>query len=135
MKTARPRRRFGSESRGNPEVGGKAVDNPLTSGIVQKSQSGSRARRRDRGALAPAYRAAEFKQPWPPRRQFENVTLLKETRSEMRGIRFIETLAQDMRYGLWMLRGNPLTESLMLASLGAIGGVLIAYAGTAAIGR
>src|SRR5262245_60108588 len=41
------------------------------------------------------------------RRQFGNVTLLKEAHREMRGIRFIETLIQDVRYGLWMLRRTP----------------------------
>src|SRR5882672_1519256 len=41
------------------------------------------------------------------RRQFGNVTLLKEVTREMRGIRFIETFIQDVRYGLWMLRRNP----------------------------
>jgi len=41
------------------------------------------------------------------RRQFGNVTLLKEMNREMRGIIFIETLFQDVRYGLWMLRRNP----------------------------
>jgi predicted permease len=41
------------------------------------------------------------------RRQFGNVTMLKEVNREMRGIRFIETLYQDVRYGLWMLRRNP----------------------------
>ncbi|MBO0862422.1 MAG: ABC transporter permease [Chloracidobacterium sp.] len=41
------------------------------------------------------------------RRQFGNVTLLKETNHEMRGFRFIETLVQDLKYGLRMLRRNP----------------------------
>src|SRR5215813_10988512 len=41
------------------------------------------------------------------RRQFGNITLLKEVNREMRGIRFIETLAQDVRYGLRMLMRNP----------------------------
>jgi putative ABC transport system permease protein len=41
------------------------------------------------------------------RRQFGNVTLLKEVNRDMRGIIFIETLFQDVRYGLWMLRRNP----------------------------
>jgi putative ABC transport system permease protein len=41
------------------------------------------------------------------RRQFGNVTLLKEVNREMRGIRFIETLFQDLRYGIRMLRRNP----------------------------
>src|SRR5215510_3605331 len=43
---------------------------------------------------------------WAARRQFGNVTLLREVNSEMRGIRFIETLFQDVRYGLWMMRKN-----------------------------
>jgi hypothetical protein len=41
------------------------------------------------------------------RRQFGNVTLLKEDHREMRGIRFIESVFHDVRYGLWMLRRNP----------------------------
>ncbi len=41
------------------------------------------------------------------RRQFGNVTLLKEANRDMRGIRFIETIIQDLRYGLWTLRRNP----------------------------
>src|SRR5262245_14614548 len=41
------------------------------------------------------------------RRQFGNITLLKEVSREMRGIKFIETVIQDLRYGLWMLRRNP----------------------------
>src|SRR5215510_8543974 len=41
------------------------------------------------------------------RRQFGNVTLLQETHREMRGIRFIETLLQDSRYGVRMLGKNP----------------------------
>lgn len=44
---------------------------------------------------------------WAARRQFGNITLLQEVNREMRGIRFIETLFQDVRYGLWMLRRNP----------------------------
>src|SRR5262245_31720203 len=40
-------------------------------------------------------------------RQFGNATLLQERRRDMRGIRFIETVVQDVRYGLWMLRRNP----------------------------
>jgi predicted permease len=41
------------------------------------------------------------------RRQFGNVTLLKETNREMRGIRLIDTFFHDLRYGLTMLRRNP----------------------------
>jgi predicted permease len=41
------------------------------------------------------------------RRQFGNATLLKETHRDMRGIRFIETLFQDLRYGLRVLGKNP----------------------------
>jgi putative ABC transport system permease protein len=44
---------------------------------------------------------------WAARRQFGNVTLLKEANREMRGIRFIDTFFQDARYGLTMLRRNP----------------------------
>jgi len=40
-------------------------------------------------------------------RQFGNQTWLKEASREMRGIGFIETLIQDLRYGLWMLRRSP----------------------------
>ncbi|HEX5086144.1 MAG TPA: ABC transporter permease [Blastocatellia bacterium] len=41
------------------------------------------------------------------RRQFGNVTLLKETSREMRGFRIFERLVQDLKYGLRMLRKNP----------------------------
>jgi putative ABC transport system permease protein len=41
------------------------------------------------------------------RRQFGNVTLLQEVNREMRGIRPIETLLQDLRYGGRMLGKNP----------------------------
>src|SRR5262245_55679211 len=41
------------------------------------------------------------------RRQFGNITSLKEANREMRGIRFIDTFFQDLRYGLKMLRRNP----------------------------
>src|SRR5215813_9310428 len=39
---------------------------------------------------------------WAARRQFGNVTLLKEDHREMRGIRFIDTLFQDLRFGVRM---------------------------------
>src|SRR5262245_23417143 len=41
------------------------------------------------------------------RRQFGNVTLLKETNREMRGFRLIETIVQDLKYGLRMLKRTP----------------------------
>jgi putative ABC transport system permease protein len=41
------------------------------------------------------------------RGQFGNVTLLKEANHEMRGIRFIDTFFQDLRYGVRMLIRNP----------------------------
>src|SRR5262245_18322167 len=41
------------------------------------------------------------------RRQFGNVTLLKEAHREIRGFRFIDTLFQDLQYGVRMLRKNP----------------------------
>jgi macrolide transport system ATP-binding/permease protein len=37
---------------------------------------------------------------WAARRQFGNMTLLKEVNREMRGVRFIEAFVQDLRYGL-----------------------------------
>jgi predicted permease len=41
------------------------------------------------------------------RRQFGNVTLLKEDHREMRGIRLIDTLSQDLRFGARMLVKSP----------------------------
>src|SRR5215510_4139064 len=41
------------------------------------------------------------------RRQFGNVTLLQEAHSEMRRIKLIDTLFQDLRYASRMLRKNP----------------------------
>ncbi len=40
-------------------------------------------------------------------RQFGNQTLLREVSRDMWGFRSLETLGQDMRYGLRMLRKNP----------------------------
>jgi hypothetical protein len=39
-------------------------------------------------------------------RQFGNQTLLREASRDMWGYRFLETLAQDLRYGLWMMIKN-----------------------------
>src|SRR5262249_39435273 len=49
----------------------------------------------------------EAEAAWAARRQFGNITSLKEANHEMRGIRFIDTFFQDLRYGLKMLRRNP----------------------------
>src|SRR5215475_8610601 len=49
----------------------------------------------------------EAEAAWTARRQFGNATLLQEVNREMRGIRPIETLSQDLRYGLRLLRKNP----------------------------
>ena len=44
---------------------------------------------------------------WAARRQFGNVTLLQEVNREMRGIRLVGTLFQDLRYGGRMLVKSP----------------------------
>jgi len=49
----------------------------------------------------------EAEASWAARRRFGNITLLKEANREMRGIRFIDTLVQDVRYGVRTLRKNP----------------------------
>src|SRR5262245_6724444 len=49
----------------------------------------------------------EAEAEWAARRQFGNITSLKEANREMRGIRLIDTFFQDLRYGLTMLRRNP----------------------------
>ena len=41
------------------------------------------------------------------RRQFGNQTLLLEVSRDMWSFRILETLAQDLRYGLWMMLKNP----------------------------
>jgi hypothetical protein len=51
------------------------------------------------------------------RRQFGNVTLLKEVNREMRGIRLIETLVQDLRFGARMLRTHKGATAVAVLSL------------------
>src|SRR5208337_988384 len=45
--------------------------------------------------------------PYAARRQFGNVTRLKETSRELWDFRWLETFAQDLRYGARLLRKNP----------------------------
>ena len=45
--------------------------------------------------------------PYAARRQFGNVTRLKESSRELWGFRWLETFAQDIRYGARMLVKNP----------------------------
>jgi putative ABC transport system permease protein len=50
---------------------------------------------------------SEAEAAWAARRQFGNITLLEEASREMRGMRFIDTLVQDLRYGARMLVKTP----------------------------
>ena len=60
--------------------------------------------------------------PYAARRQFGNVTRLKESSRELWGFRWLETFAQDLRYGLRQLRRNPGFTAVAVLTLGlAIG--------------
>ncbi len=60
--------------------------------------------------------------PYAARRQFGNVTRLKETSRELWGFRWLETIAQDLRYGARQLRRNPGFTAVAVLTLGlAIG--------------
>src|SRR5262245_40544968 len=50
---------------------------------------------------------SEDEAPCAARRQFGNMTALKEAHRDRRGVRLIDTFIQDLRYGLKMLRRNP----------------------------
>jgi len=60
---------------------------------------------------------SEAEAAWAARRQFGNVTLLQEVNREMRGIRFIETLFQDLRYGVRMLAKNRVFTFVAILTL------------------
>jgi predicted permease len=60
----------------------------------------------------------EAEAAWAARRQFGNITLLKEAHRDMRGIRFIDMLFQDLRFGVRMLlksKGFTAVAALSLA--------------------
>jgi putative ABC transport system permease protein len=50
-------------------------------------------------------------------RQFGNQTLLLEVSRDMWSFRFLGTLAQDLRYGLWMMLKNPSFTAVVVLTL------------------
>jgi putative ABC transport system permease protein len=50
-------------------------------------------------------------------RQFGNQTLLREVSRDMWSFRFLETLAQDLRYGLWLMLKNPSFTAVVVLTL------------------
>jgi predicted permease len=60
---------------------------------------------------------SEAEAAWAARRQFGNVTLLKEEHRDMRGIRFIDTLSRDLRYGIRMLVKTPGVTLIAIVTL------------------